>query len=249
MGWFNKKEEIRKEPAKMGVPDFPRLPELPELPPLTSPKMKETLPQLPSFPTNSFGEKFSQTTIKDAISGKPDYKIDAYPEMKKGDKSFNANDFAPPKQSMQMMQKPLNKQREFEYKTKEIESEEDFEDFEVEGMTEETEEPEEFKEKDYWKNDGEKEELEEPKFDYKPEYKGSKLKKKEPVFIRIDKFEESMKAFEKAKKEVLEIERVLKDIMKVKEEEEKQLETWSKDIVRVKEQIDKVDKDIFSKLE
>ncbi len=245
MGWFNKKEEIKRDSTKMSLPDFPKLPELPELPPLTSPKQKESLPQLPSFPTSSLGEKFSQNTIKDAVSGKPDFKFNTYPEVKKSERTFEANDFAAPRQEMQTMQRPLKQQsREFTMSNvKEIEPEEEsFEDFEVEDGDEEGAEPEEF-------HETYEEEPEEPKFNYKPDARNFKSKKKEPVFIRIDKFEESMKAFEKAKKEILEIERMLKDIMKTKEEEEKQLDSWSKDILKIKEQIDNVDRDIFSKLE
>ncbi|MEK6918281.1 MAG: hypothetical protein AABW51_05020 [Nanoarchaeota archaeon] len=244
MGWFNKKEEVKRDSSKMSLPDFPRLPELPELPPLSLSKPKEPLPQLPSFPTNPLGEKFSQNIIKDAIAGKPDFKFSPYPEVKKSERTFEANDFATSKQEMQTMQRPLKQQsREFEMpKVKEVEPEEEnFEDFEVEDAGDEEET------KEY--NETYQEEQEGPRFEYKPEFRSSKSKKNEPVFIRIDKFEESMKAFEKAKKEVLEIERMLKDIMKVKEEEEKQLDSWAKDILRIKEQIDKVDKDIFSKLE
>lgn len=235
MGWFNKKEEMRKDMPKTNLPDFPRLPELPELPPLTSTR-KESLPQLPSFPASSLGDKFSQTTIKDAVSGRQEFNISSYPEGKKGERTFEADEFASPKVT-QMMQRPL-KQKEFEMpKTKEIQEDEDtFEDFEVEDS-----DMPEFEE--------EEKEYDSPKFDYKPMKSSPGSKKKEPVFIRIDKFEESLKAFEKAKKEVNEIEHMLKEIMKVKDEEEKQLDSWSKEMIRIKEQIDKVDKDIFSKLE
>ena len=42
---------------------------------------------------------------------------------------------------------------------------------------------------------------------------------------------------------------MLRDIKTIKEEEEKELEGWEKEIQTIKEQIEKVDKDIFSKIE
>ena len=72
--------------------------------------------------------------------------------------------------------------------------------------------------------------------------------KDEPVFIRIDKFEESLKTFEKAKKQNSDNGEVLKDIKKIKEEEEKELQQWEKEILSVKSQIEKIDRDVFSKI-
>ena len=72
--------------------------------------------------------------------------------------------------------------------------------------------------------------------------------KDEPVFIRIDRFEESLKTIEKAKKQISNIEEVLRDIKKIKEEEEKELQQWEKEILSVKNQIEKIDRDVFSKI-
>lgn len=75
------------------------------------------------------------------------------------------------------------------------------------------------------------------------------VKKAEPVFIRLDKFEKSLEVFEKAKKKVIEIEKMLKDIKKLKEKEEEELGNWERDIQTTKEQIERVDKELFSKIE
>lgn len=236
MGWFNKKEEgdEKKEALQKDTPSLPKLPELPELPKIKEDR-EESIHRLPSFPTNSFGEKFSQNIIKEAIKGKPRKEHDYVPEEKKGEGVFEADDFAPPKK-MQMMQKPLTKpiKKGFRFpKTKELEPKEDL-DFEI-GV----EEPAEF------------EASEEPVFeaeptDFKPEPITSR---KEPVFIRIDKFEEALKTFQKTKKEILEIEKALKDIGAVREDEDKELESWQNDIIKVKEQIENIDRDIFSRIE
>jgi hypothetical protein len=243
MGWFNKKEERKDAPAQSSLPALPKLPELPELPPLKDREdddYKESIHQLPSFPNSSFGEKFSQNTIKEAVtrSEKNDDIDFHYPEGKQGERDFDADDFVPQKKSVPMMPKPLpmnkpwnspkkpmmNKEKRFTFQR--VEAPEDF-DFE---------EDEDFGAGSY----------EEPETNFRG---SSRTVRAEPVFIRIDRFEAGLKTFEKAKRELTEIERVLKDISKIKEEEEKQLESWKNDIMKVKEQIDKVDQDIFSKLE
>ncbi|MFH1585473.1 MAG: hypothetical protein ABIB79_01765 [archaeon] len=192
MGWFSNKDEVKKE----AVPALPELPKLPELPRLEDDDKPEELHRLPSFPSNTYGKKFSQNAIKEAVTGE-----------KEGEEEDEADDFATDDE-MQMMRKPLKK-----------------------SMTRELErgEPEE----------SYSEEL--------PETKA--IKKVGPVFIRIDDFEHSLHIFEKARKDILEIEKMLKDIKKIKDEEGRELSRWEAEILRVKGQIAKVDEDIFSKIE
>ena len=76
-----------------------------------------------------------------------------------------------------------------------------------------------------------------------------KVKEAEPVFIRIDKFQDSLNLFEKIKREVHEIEQKLNSIRNVKDEEEKELNQWQKEVVSIKEQINQIDKDVFSKVD
>jgi hypothetical protein len=221
MGWFNKKEEAGKK--MMPANSVSELPRLPELPPLR-PKTGDNLPKLPSMPSSSFGEKFSQNTIKDAVSRKTNVQ---YPEEKEGRRAIEADDFGG--KNFQMMQRPSGTNaRKFSFpKTEEIEEPEmDFESFE---------EPE----------------YEEPKYE-EPAYEEesfSSSRKQEPVFIRIDKFEEAMRVFEKTKKEVADIEKILKEINTNREEEEKVIQSWQDDVLKIKDQIEKVDRDIFSKIE
>jgi hypothetical protein len=233
MGWFNKKDQgDMKGDMNMSLPELPKLPELPELPPLKDDDHNEPLHKLPSFPNSSLGEKFSQNTIKEAIVGKQK-SFSPYSEGKREEKVFGANEFVPQQRNVQMMQKPQQKQqqqprREFiQPKIKEIEPQKKrYESFETEFETpvQEFESVEEF----------------EPTIN---------TNRTEPVFIRIDKFEESLKIFEKTKKEILDIEKALRDITAVREDEDKELENWQNDLVKIKEQIEKVDKDIFSKIE
>ncbi len=78
---------------------------------------------------------------------------------------------------------------------------------------------------------------------------GVSYKKTEPIFVRLDKFEESLKIFEKTREQISEIENILREINRIKEQEEKELQFWEQEIQNIKKQIEKVDKDIFSRLE
>ena len=186
MGLFKRKEKEAEKIISASIPQVPKLPELPRLDGLPKIPQRKTLSKLPSYPLSPLGKKFSQNTIKEAITGK-----------KIGDEGFDENDFAH-EDDEQMIQKPSINPLGI-----------DFDEDESEEIT----------------------------------------TKDEPVFIRIDKFEESLKTFEKTKKQISDIGEVLKDIKKIKEEEEKELQQWEKEILSIKKKIEKIDKDIFSKIQ
>ena len=58
-----------------------------------------------------------------------------------------------------------------------------------------------------------------------------------------------MNLFEKAKNQIFEIEKMLENIKRIKEQEETELGYWEKEIQSVKEKIEKVDQDVFSRIE
>ena len=182
MALFKKKE--RKEDLPR-MPELPKLPELPEFPE-TDDFYDEEVPQLPSFQNNSLGNRFSQNTIKEAVTGKKEVE------------EVEANEFAGEEElEMRGMRRPLIK--------------------------EETE-------REFF-----------PKVE-------QKMIEAEPIFVRIDKFEEGSKEFGEVKNKIIEIEKMLADIEKIKEKEEKDLEFWKEEIFNIKEKIERVDKNIFSKL-
>ncbi len=203
MGLFNKNKEEKKG-------DIPRLPELPRLPDLPGLEDLKNLPQLPSFPRSSFGEKFSQNTIKDAIAGR-----------KEVGENFDANDSDDEEES-EMMPKLAKK------------------DFMSKEMDSESEGGDEYRQFQKF----ERRVLEVPTISDSGNYKRT-----EPIFIRLDKFEESVKIFEKTRNQISEIESVLREIKGIKEQEEKELLFWEQEIQNIKKQIEKVDKDIFSRVE
>jgi hypothetical protein len=178
MGWFGRN---KKEEDKFSLSELPKLPSLPRLENREL-GADESLPQLPSLPSSSFGEKFSQNAIKDAISGSSG--------KKESGEEADESDF----EERMMHEPPRQSLVQEEHKRR------------MEG-------------------------------------------KREPVFVRIDKFEESMHVFEKAEKKIGEMEELFRDIRKLKEEEERELDSWENKIQLVKKQIEKIDKEIFSKIE
>ncbi len=213
MGLFSKKgkkEEAKKVSAPSAMPELPELPKLPELPTMNEFSYEEErLPQLPTFPNSTIGNKFSQNTIKDAISGKKE--------------EGGVNDAEDLQENTNgVMQKPLQKT---------FKEEEDTDEYEESilpaspTLTRSREVP-----KDY-------------------AVRGYMTKKAEPVFIRIDKFEESMKVFQKIKGQISEIEDLIRTTKEIRAKEEEELTSWETELQEIKNQIEKVDQDIFSKIE
>lgn len=71
----------------------------------------------------------------------------------------------------------------------------------------------------------------------------------EPVFIRVDNFEESLQIFQDTKQKLAEVESMLQDIKKIKEKEQEELELWEEELLAAKESIEEADQNLFSKIE
>lgn len=174
MALFKKKQKVMENFEN--PPQIPKAPNLPKLPNFNDNSFSKSIPnKLPSYPSNSLGNKFSQDTIKEAVSGQ------------RGDYEEEDNSALIDENDMQMTPAPsrISSVRHTE----------------------------------------------------------------EPVFIRIDKFEESLKIFEKVRGQVKEMEKMLSEIRQIKDSEEKELSSWGREIQNIKKQIENIDKDIFSKVE
>jgi len=202
MGLFSKKDKNKVRGGE--VPMLPRLPSLPDLPEMEPSKVSDSfgmsIHQLPSFPLNSLGTKFSQDTIKDAVSG----------EKRGGE--FYADDFSD--DEIRMMREPLRRPVTEEM---EIEGREEMEDF-----------PE------------------------MPRAGGRRLdsfrEEAEPVFVRIDRFEEGLKLFESVKDQISAIERMLSETKRIKEKEDAELHSWEDELKRMRKEVEKIGSTIFSKI-
>ena len=70
----------------------------------------------------------------------------------------------------------------------------------------------------------------------------------EPVFIRIDRFEESLKLFETIKKQISDIDRILSQTKEMKQKEETELNSWENELKKMKDEVEKIGANIFSKV-
>ena len=66
-----------------------------------------------------------------------------------------------------------------------------------------------------------------------------------PMYVRLDKFEENMELFDKIKKQLIGVEKIMNDIKQTKEQEDKELADWQRRLQTMKEQIEKIDKRYF----
>ncbi|VVB82314.1 Uncharacterised protein [uncultured archaeon] len=82
-----------------------------------------------------------------------------------------------------------------------------------------------------------------------PKTEKQMVRESEPLFIRIDRFEEGSQTFDEVKKQISEIEKMFGDVKKIKEKEENEIKMWEDEIKQIKEKIEKIDSDIFSKLD
>lgn len=197
MGLFGKKEKK----SESAIPSLPNLPKLPDFP-----NMDENIRQLPSFPSNSIGKKFSQDSIKDAVSGE------------RGGSGFYADDSSDEEE--RMTQEPLGMPL-----TKEL-------------------------------DEGSEEPIitHEPTINREPTKKGVVKEKNvfrqeaEPVFVRIDKFEDALKIFDSIKSQISDIERMLAETKKLKEKEDTELQSWEDELKKMREEIERIGTNIFSKV-
>ena len=188
MSWFGKKEE-KKQGFAAPLPELPRLPELPSLDSFSfSHESRPAIPNLPSYPNSSFGKKFSQNAIKDAISGEKE---------EREEEDFDSDELLEMERSKSLpnLVKPSAISQE----------------------------------------------------DYRPrmQMRGGM---KEPVFIRIDKFEEALNMLDDAKSKVAEMEQMLAHIKKIKEEEDRELKEWEMEIQKMKSDFEKMNSELFSRI-
>lgn len=75
------------------------------------------------------------------------------------------------------------------------------------------------------------------------------IKQAEPIYVRLDKFEITVETFKDIKNKIIEIEDLLERTKKIKQDEEKELDSWEREIQMIKSRIDLIDKSIFNKLD
>lgn len=73
-------------------------------------------------------------------------------------------------------------------------------------------------------------------------------KSDQPVFIKLDKFQDAVHKFEEVKSKVKEIEDSLIKVKDIKSKEEIELKAWEQEVQMIKEKVSNIESSLFSKL-
>jgi hypothetical protein len=221
MGLFNKKEKIPKIPPALKLP---QLPKLNSAQPSVNQNSNETT-SLPSLPHTSHGENLNQEIVKSAVedsSGENEVKVDELPQNFR----FQKNPHETNEAGEQVPQIPV----------KQHESEEN------KQRTMEIAQP---------KHSPEHQSTQSPSSQFISETgleENHMARGTEPVFVRIDKFQDSQKKFAEIDKKVKEIEKILGKVKQVKIKEDAEISKWSEDLEKIKSGLSEIDSDIFNQI-
>ncbi|MDP1728580.1 MAG: hypothetical protein Q8L27_00060 [archaeon] len=72
--------------------------------------------------------------------------------------------------------------------------------------------------------------------------------RKEPVFVKLDKFKDSVHKFDEIKSKVSDIDSTLKKIKEIRDKEEGELKAWEEKVQLIKEKVDNIDNSLFSRM-
>lgn len=76
-----------------------------------------------------------------------------------------------------------------------------------------------------------------------------RIKVTEPIYVRLDKFQTTVEAFEGIRDKIVEIENLLVKVRDIKAQEEKELMEWENEIQIIKARIEAIDRSVFGKLD
>jgi len=74
------------------------------------------------------------------------------------------------------------------------------------------------------------------------------VKKNEPIFIRLDKFETTVENFSVIKEKISEIEDLLNKTKEIRAKEDEEISKWEKEIQMIKSRIDSIDKSLLDRI-
>jgi hypothetical protein len=83
---------------------------------------------------------------------------------------------------------------------------------------------------------------------YRPQTPQTQIRK-EPLFVRIDKFEGALRDFEDISVKVKRIEELITEIKSLREKEDREFLEWEKDLHIIKSRLDSIDRTLFSQLD
>ena len=222
MGWFDKKKVKSSETPKL--PPLPKMGDLPKFP-SDEKESEDDFPTLPEIPKAQFGDGISQDAMKSAVSGERENE-----------------DFG------------------------DFENNQEFNDMSEISSLPSITENKELTPADYDSYDSvtdavqpiqmaqPPQSLQPPQAQMQSSYSAPARTREvtapsdEPIFVRIDKFEESLETFKTIKDEIAKIDKMLTNTKEIKKQEQKELEDWEEQLKSIKNRIEEIDRDIFSKV-
>ncbi|HLD98056.1 MAG TPA: hypothetical protein VI815_01905 [Candidatus Nanoarchaeia archaeon] len=225
MGFFNKNKNKKSQGYNEELPESIELPNLPALPPLqqnfryNETENESQIPQkpsmLPSFPASKSGDNFSQNIVKETVS-ESDYNQDS--------QAYNEYDIPEANKYPPIMQKP----RAMEY--------DNFSQQKRPSTFEMSENPK-------LKKLGKQKEVYYQ--DTQMNVQQRQIKQKEPLFVKLDKVENTISALNEIKLRMSEIDSLLRNLKEIKMKEDQELREWERELETVKTRLDQIDKDLF----
>ena len=73
--------------------------------------------------------------------------------------------------------------------------------------------------------------------------------RREPLFVRIDKFESALRDFEDISIKIKRVEELITEIKELRDREDREFSEWEKDLQVVKSRLDSIDRTLFSQLD
>ncbi len=228
MGWFSKKNKTQEMSSSNSYNDVQELPSLPDLPDLSNnyPDEHNDINPLPILPSNTLGQKFNEKIIKDSIGS--DILFSGGPPKgtysKEIDEDYNVELKKPNFSNIQLQEFKLPPPPKIETPKMELIPPPQLKNINK-PKSETKEVPKEFVEA------------------------AQKVKSSQPVFIRIDKFQKALEIIDETHEKISEMKKNLNEIKKIRDEEDLELQTWDSEISKLKEKIEKIDEDLFSRVE
>jgi len=74
-------------------------------------------------------------------------------------------------------------------------------------------------------------------------------KQREPIFVKIDKFNDALNNFEAIKQKISEIDSLLKKVKETRTKEQEEIDSWEREVEEIMSKVNNIDQKLFNKLD
>jgi len=74
-------------------------------------------------------------------------------------------------------------------------------------------------------------------------------KQREPIFVKIDKFNDALNNFESIKQKISEIDSLLKKVKETRTKEQEEIDSWEREVEEIMSKVNNIDQKLFNKLD